>query len=183
VSRPAERARANGVPSAESHLELEELENEAILAHETSAHLPQKRAQVTEEARSIVISEPHATGQRPFKPDRGEPTMVVDRKDLEAARTKILQRSRRGSSRRRGLMWAALAAAAFIGGGLLVFFTTRAPGQPTLFAGATPVLGVAREQAPSTASSAGLAAQAEVERLPPKVSLEELPLERPRRRQ
>lgn len=183
MSRPPERARANGVPSSESVLELEELENEAILAHETSAHLPQKRAQVTEEARSIVISEPNATAHRPFKADRGEPTMVVDRKELEAARRKILERRRRGSGRRRGLMWVALAAAAFVGGGLLVFLTTRAPGQPTLFAHAAPALGATHEQAPSTASSAGLAAQAEVERMPPKVSLEELPLERPGRRQ
>jgi hypothetical protein len=190
VSTPAERARASGVPS-ESHHELEELEDEAILAHETSAHLPQKRARVTEEARSIVIAEqvppPSGAGQEPFKIDRGEPTVVIDRRDLEVARRKILERRRRGAKGSgRKVLWAVLAAAAFAVGGLAVFLTMRAPGQPRLlsFSQAMPAaLNAARETTPGTASSAGLSAQREVERVPRKVSLEELPLERPRRRQ
>jgi hypothetical protein len=187
VSTPAERARASGVLS-ESHHELEELEDEAILGHETSAHLPQKRARVTEEARSIVISEvlapPSGPGQQPFRMDRGEPTVVIDRRDLEAARKKILQRRpRRAKGRGSKVVWAALAALAFVGGGLVVFLSMRVPGQPRLFgfSQAVPAPNAVRETAPS--SSSGLSAQVEAERLPRKVSLEELPLERPRRRQ
>jgi hypothetical protein len=185
VSTPAERARASGVHS-ESHPELEELEDGAILAHETSAHLPQKRAQVTEEARSIVISEPVAPAQKPFRIDRGEPTLVVDRRELEAARKKILQSRRRsGKARGRVVLWAALAAAAFVGGGLVVFLSMRPSGQPRLFglSQAAPALNAMRDPSPGTAASAGLSAQTEAERAPRKVSLEELPLERPRRRQ
>lgn len=189
MSTPAERARASGV-SSESHHELEELEDEAILGHETSAHLPQKRAQVTEEARSIVIAEQAAPasgpGQQPFRLDRGEPTVVIDRRELEATRKKILQRKRRGAKGRgRKVLWAALAAAAFVGGGLVVFLSMRAPGQPRLFglSQTEPALNAVREVAPGTASSSGLSAQVEAEHVPRKVSLEELPLERPRRRQ
>lgn len=186
VSTPAERARSSAV-SPEIHPELEELEDGAILAHETSAHLPQKRAQVTEEARSIVIAEQPAPEQKPFRIDRGEPTVVIERRELEAARKKILERRRRsGKGRARAVLWAALAAAAFVGGGLLVFLSMRSSAdQPRLLgvSQAAPALDPMRESSPGAASSAGLSARAETERVPRKVSLEELPLERPRRRQ
>lgn len=186
VSTPAERVRSSAV-SPEIHPELEELEDGAILAHETSAHLPQKRAQVTEEARSIVIAEQPAPEQKPFRIDRGEPTVVIERRELEAARKKILERRRRsGKGRPRPVLWAALAAAAFVGGGLLMFLSMRgSAGQPQLLgvSQAAPALNAMPESSPGAATSAGLSAQAEAERVPRKVSLEELPLERPRRRQ
>lgn len=182
MSRPVESVRASKVP-AESHQELEELGVEAIVAHETSAHLPQKRAQVTEEARSIVISEPNAARQ-PFKVERGEPTVVVDRRDLEAARKRILQGRKRVGKKRR-VLWAVLAAAAFACGGLVVFLLMRSPGPSHLYSlsQAMPALNRARDTTPGAAPSAGRTGQQEAEREPPKVSLEELPLERPRRRQ
>ena len=180
VSRPVEPVRASSAP-AESHHELEELGTEAIVAHETAAHLPQKRAQVTEEARSIVISEPSAARQ-PFKAERGEPTVVVERRDLEAARQRILQRRKRTRGTRKAL-WVALAAAAFAGGALVVFLSTRSSEPTSGLSQAMPALSPARETTPATATSAGVVEPREAERVPPKVSLEELPLERPRRRQ
>jgi hypothetical protein len=176
VSRPAERARA-GVPS-DSHHELEELEIDAILAHQSGAHLPQKRAQVTEEARSIVIAEPAAPGQRPFHVDRGEPTVVIDRRDLEVARKRILTRRRRGIKERR-VLWAGLAAIAFVTGGLVVFLWPRGDDAP--LAPITPALEAAPKLAPTPPAAAARERLREAERPPPKVSLEELPLERPRR--
>lgn len=182
MSRPVEPFRASSAP-AESHHELEELGTEAIVAHETAAHLPQKRAQVTEEARSIVISEPSAARQ-PFKVERGEPTVVVERRELEAARKRILQRRKRSGGTRK-LLWVALAAAAFAGGALVVFLSTRSSGPTRLYglSQAMPALSPASEAAPVAAASAAVVEVREPERVPPKVSLEELPLERPRRRQ
>jgi hypothetical protein len=170
--------------SPDGREELEELGHDAIVAHQTEAHLPQKRARVTEEAISVVISEPHASVE-PFTPPpeestltHGEATRVLgDRKDLAAARRRILARRQRGKGR--GMVWATLALAVVGGGALLVFLGLRMGlSERMVGAAAAPVANNARavvRGAPSASPATG-------ERPPRKVSLEELPVESPSRR-
>ncbi|HYO92932.1 MAG TPA: hypothetical protein VER33_00400 [Polyangiaceae bacterium] len=168
--------------------ELEELGDEAIIAQEQLAHAPQKRAYVSEEARSVVISDPPPVSSRPlqrYRIDRGEPTMVLSgRPDLEEARRKILARK---SGQPRVKDWkpyvgGALALLTLVVGGWLVFSLSRAPqsGEGTLVnraaSRALPLskqVGAARLQAPREAAEEAPA---------PQVKLEELPIEKPRRR-
>jgi len=110
--------RRRGPEELASINDLEELDHEAILAHEQAPHAPQKRAQVQEEERSIVISEPRPRLQS-YGSGRGEATIVLtDRKDLEAARRRILsKRRRRGASRK--VIWLGFALGAFFVGGVI----------------------------------------------------------------
>jgi hypothetical protein len=162
--------------------ELEELGHDAIVAHQTEAHLPQKRAHVTEEAISVVISDPNAS-DGPFTPPpdestltHGEATLVLaDRKDIEAARRRILAR-RRGAKGSNGMVWATLALAVLGGGALLVFFGTRMGLSDR--AAAAPIANNARTVLPGAPSASPVSG----ERPPRKVSLDELPVESPERR-
>src|SRR5436190_1184826 len=62
VSRVPPHASPGSDPPGEDELEqLEELGDDAIIAQQQGAHVPKPRAQVTEEARSIVISD-HPSG-------------------------------------------------------------------------------------------------------------------------
>ena len=164
--------------------ELEELDPDAILAHEAMAHAPQKRAHVHEEERSIVISDPdpepvssqpaaHAYGS-----GRGDATLVIrDRTELEAARRRILsQRRRRGFSR--NAVWFGFAFAAFAIGGAVALFSMRTRGPVAVHAGT-----VSASFPPSSHSAAPTepAPAANEPEKPRQVQLEELPVEQPAR--
>lgn len=168
--------------------ELEELGDEAIIAQQQLAHAPQKRAYVSEEARSVVISDPPPVSSRPlqrYRVDRGEPTMVLSgRPDLEEARRRILAR-KRGQPRVTGwksYVGGALALLTLVVGGWLVFSFSRGArtAEGTLLnRAAAPALplskqaGAVRFQAPRDTTEEAPA---------PQVKLEELPIEKPRRR-
>ena len=62
--------RAVPAPEPEELEQLEELGDDAIIAQQQGAHIPKPRAQVTEEARSVVISDHPLQGSRP-PPSRG----------------------------------------------------------------------------------------------------------------
>ncbi len=162
--------------------ELEELGAEAIIAQQTGAHLPQRRVQVAEEQRSVVIAEPSAEqpaaapALKPFRHERGEKTIVIrDRRELDAARQKLVARQKR-PPRTRALFYTLLAVAIVAGVAVGVFGVAA-------WRGATPRLA---QTLPSSTESAVVAAPpaptvhaAPGEEVAPRVvPLEALPIER-----
>jgi len=123
---------------------LEELGDDAIIAQQTAAHAPQPRANVSEESRSVVISD--VPRKRDTQPPRsgmpkttGEPTLIIrDRRALDEMRQQLMERQRRRKNRGRALyIWGALGVAAFVLGGLVAFLatdshptTSAAPAEP-----------------------------------------------------
>jgi hypothetical protein len=114
--------------------DLEELGDDAIIAQQTEAHAPRPRANVSEESRSVVITD-HPR-RRDTEPPRGngipprssaEPTLVIrDRRALDELRRDIVQRQ--AKKKRRGnralYMWGGLGLAAFVLGGIVAFLAT-----------------------------------------------------------
>jgi hypothetical protein len=119
--------------------DLEELGDDAIIAQQTAAHAPRPRANVSEESRSVVITD-HPQ-RRDTEPPRGsglprstgEATLVIrDRRSLDELRKEIVLRQakkRRGS--RALYLWGALGLVAFVLGGIAAFLATDSsdPGQ------------------------------------------------------
>ncbi|MEO7038269.1 MAG: hypothetical protein ABI548_30145 [Polyangiaceae bacterium] len=116
--------------------DLEELGDDAIIAQQTEAHAPRPRANVSEESRSVVITDlprrrdtqppsglPHSTGMpRPT----GEATLVIrDRRALDELRKDIVKRQERRRKGSRPLyLWGALGLIAFVLGGVVAFLAT-----------------------------------------------------------
>ncbi|MGC4092419.1 MAG: hypothetical protein QM756_31990 [Polyangiaceae bacterium] len=161
--------------------ELEELDEGAILSHQAAPHAPQRRAQVAvSDERSVVIAEGASRpGSRPYRADRGEATVVIrDRRDLQRARRQILaELSGKQPLPRAVLIGAGVAVFAIVGA--LVIVWLRAPSAELTKVVAPSELVTEIKPPPPAQSVAAPKAE-----LPtPKISLEELPLERPRRRQ
>ena len=141
--------------------------------------MPQPRAQVTEEARSIVISDqssptssaPPASQERKSRrrSERTEKTVVIrSRRQIEELQRAMAQHRPQAAGRpKRGLLlWVIVGLAAFLAGGLVALFATSAK-QRALPASPAPALSeTAQPVAPPTDS---------VE--PPSVSIDELPIE------
>lgn len=117
----------------ESLDDLEELGDDAIIAQQTAAHAPQPRAIVSEESRSVVISD--HPGARKTEPPRSaaprstaEPTLIIrDRRRLEEMRKQIVERQLKNNKSRRSrsiYLWSALGLAAFVLGGVVAFLAT-----------------------------------------------------------
>jgi len=186
VSRfPTASGNAGGVERAGRAHELdqiEELGDEAIIAQQTEAHLPQKRAQVQDESRSVVISDAPVSSSRrppPYRAERAEATLVMrDRRDLDAMRRRLMERRNAGGIA--PYVWVGLAIAAFAAGGLVTLLLVRggAPSQLTQSAEASlpPVSEHQRSVANPTVR------KEPSEPVTPQVTLEELPLEKPKRR-
>jgi hypothetical protein len=161
--------------------ELEELGTEAIVAHQTGAHLPQRRVQVTEEQRSVVIAEPLVVLPKPFRAERSEKTVVIrDRRELDAARDRVALRRKR-APRARLLFFSVLALAILAGVAVGVFGVSAWRSKSPRLFGVTPAedatSGAAAPGAPSAAHPTG------AEATPRTVSVDELPVEKkPRRR-
>jgi hypothetical protein len=132
VTRPPSRS-----PLQASHPDalddLEELGDDAIIAQQTEAHAPRPRANVSEESRSVVITD-HPQ-RRDTEPPRGvgfpvrstgEPTLVIrDRRALDELRKDIVQRQAKKRRGNRALyMWGGLGLAAFVLGGIVAFLAT-----------------------------------------------------------
>jgi hypothetical protein len=123
-------------PAAEEIEELEELGDEAIIAQQTAAHALQPRANVSEESRSVVITEHPPEPPRPSEraaPSRHPPrssaeaTLVIrDRRALDEMRQKIVRRQQQKQAHRRHALylWGALGLAAFVLGGIVAFLAT-----------------------------------------------------------
>ena len=117
--------------------ELEELGDDAIISQQTAAHAPQPRANVSEESRSVVITdhpmrrdtEPPRNSARAIPPrSGGEQTLVIrDRRALDELRKNIELRKVKPTRDRRALyMWGALGLVAFVLGGVVAFLATDA---------------------------------------------------------
>jgi len=114
--------------------DLEELGDDAIIAQQTAAHVPRPRANVSEEARSVVITEhprhrdtqpPSGLPRMPAAP-RGEATLIIrDRRALDELRKDILLRQLKKRKGNRALyLWGALGLVAFLLGGIVAFLAT-----------------------------------------------------------
>lgn len=110
---------------------LEELGDDAIISQQTAAHAPRPRANVSEEARSVVITD-HPL-RRDTQPPRhsqprtgGEQTLVIrDRRALDELRQHIVRRKVKKADDRRSLYWwGALGLVAFVLGGVVAFLAT-----------------------------------------------------------
>jgi len=112
-----------GDPDAES---IEELGDEVIIAQETGAHAPQRRANVTTDHPTVVISEhppakpAAAAAAYGAKRDRSEQTVVIrDRKRLEKMRREI-ERRRQPKTSRSTIYLVGIAALASLATGTLI---------------------------------------------------------------
>ena len=168
-------------PGADELEQLEELGDDAIIAQQQGAHAPKPRAQVTEEARSIVISDHPPSGSNPpaapkIPPDPGtkkrsertEKTVVIrDRRQIDELRREMAKRKPKpGLVAKRGLLlWVIVGVAAFLTGGLVALLATRRDSASA--ASAKPA--VSEIAAPSAAPVATTE--------PPSVSIDELPIE------
>ncbi|HET7545670.1 MAG TPA: hypothetical protein VFK05_37640 [Polyangiaceae bacterium] len=107
--------------------ELEELGDEAIISQQTAAHAPQPRANVSEESRSVVITEHPPEPRDPPRKSSAEATLVIrDRRALDEMRLKILRRQQEklAHGRKALYLWGALGLAAFVLGGIVAFLAT-----------------------------------------------------------
>lgn len=107
--------------------QIEELGDEAIISQQTAAHAPQPRTNVSEESRSVVITEPPPEQKPSPRKSSAEATLVIrDRRALDDMRMKILrkQQEKQAHSRRALYLWSALGLAAFVLGGIVAFLAT-----------------------------------------------------------
>ena len=181
---PPRASGGSDLPGAEELEHLEELGDDAIIAQQQGAHVPKPRVQVTEEARSIVISEHPSPGESPpsaskipakapsrKRSERTEKTVVIrDRRQLEELRREMAKRKPGAAAapppRRGVLLWVIVGVAAFLTGGLVALFATRDDaGAPATTA---PTVS-AEKPAPSVAPA--------VPNEPPSVSIDQLPIE------
>jgi hypothetical protein len=176
VSRvPPHASGGSNPPGGEDIEQLEELGDDAIIAQQRGAHAPAPRAQVTEEARSVVISDHPgaalATAEVPARKrsERTEKTVVIrDRRQIEELRREMAKRKAQLASpppSKGLLLWVIVGVAAFLTGGLVALFATR--DESTGVAPIPPVASRALPVAPTAPSAAE----------PPSVSIDELPIE------
>lgn len=179
---PPHASGGSNPPGGEDIEQLEELGDDAIIAQQQGAHAPAPRAQVTEEARSVVIADhppqgggigavaavpAEATAKR--RSERTEKTVVIrDRRQIEELRREMAKRKALYAAPPPGkglLLWVIVGLAAFLTGGLVALFATRDDAAGT--APVSPVASQALPMAPAAPSSAE----------PPSVSIDELPIE------
>ncbi len=114
---------------------IEELGDEAIISQQTAAHALQPRANVSEESRSVVITEhPARRESQPPRKSSAEATLVIrDRRALDEMRQKIVRRQQQKANRGRNALylWGALGLAAFVLGGIVAFLATDSSNSPT----------------------------------------------------
>jgi hypothetical protein len=182
VSRvPPHASGGPDLPRADELEQLEELGDDAIIAQQQGAHVPKPRVQVTEEARSIVISEHPAPGSTPpvapkASADRGkkrsertEKTVVIrDRRQIDELRREMAKHRPRPQAKpsNKGLvLWVIVGVAAFLAGGLVALFATRGDDSAAPTVAPTAPVPPAPSAAPAPPTE------------PPSVSIDELPIE------
>jgi hypothetical protein len=162
------------VSDRESDLhEVEDLDDDAIIAQETLAHAPAPRAQVSTDHPTVVISEPPGAPRKlptvpPMRrPDRTEKTVVIrDRKSLDRLRREASRPPRgRRPSRSRTLYLVGVAVLASLAAGTLLATLANSAGS---------------DESPATAASVGAeeptVAPAPSNEAPAVVDLEDLPV-------
>jgi len=162
--------------------DLEELGDDAIISQQTAAHAPRPRANVSEEPRSVVITD-HPQ-RRDTQPPRNAPprssaeaTLVIrDRRALDELRSNIVRRKPQRAPDRRALYWwGALGLAAFVLGGLVAFLATEVHSDASL--ADNPMLtGRAEAQIALPGTPPARTAQGSAQRMtPPSAALPEAP--------
>jgi len=156
--------------------QIEELGDEAIISQQTAAHALQPRANVSEESRSVVITEhPARRDSQPPRKSSAEATLVIrDRRALDEMRQKIVRRQQQKARRGRNALylWGALGLAAFVLGGIVAFLATdTGSDSPTANNQAPAVQGAAQMALPSTPVASTSP------KSPPAVRLDDLPVE------
>ena len=142
-------------PGTEELEQLEELGDDAIIAQQQGAHVPKPRAQVTEEARSIVISDHPPKGSSP--PPAGA---------LDELRREIERRKPKPAAAMPGLwLWVTVGVVAFVTGGLVALFATH---EDEAGVAPLPSAGAAQPAVPVSPAPSSE---------PPSVSIDELPIE------
>ncbi len=124
--------------------DLEELGDDAIIAQQTEAHAPRPRANVSEESRSVVITDhPQRRDTQPpsglprvagMPRSTGEATLVIrDRRALDELRKDIVlrQAKKKRGGKRALYLWGALGLVAFLLGGIVAFLATDSHDAPT----------------------------------------------------
>jgi hypothetical protein len=175
-------------PKSTRATEPQDLSEDAILEQRVGLHTPAPRAQVSNEARSVVISEPPGAAPRSspaaWAPSRRDPTLVIrDRRELDEMRQKIAAEWQRHQKRQsRALyVWGGIGILAFAFGGFVAYLATASSdsavviGQPERAPQAAPISEPAAPPA-LPAEPAALPAEAQ----PRAVQLDELPVERRR---
>ena len=180
-------------PDPQALEDLEELGDDAIIAQQTAAHAPQPRANVSEESRSVVITDhPQRRDTEPPRAARSshvgappkssaEATLVIrDRRALDELRTQIERnRHKKGNARRRPLyVWGALGLAAFVLGGIVAFLATDGHAD----AQTAPVAPNRVEAQIALPRAAPPSPPVHAEPATPSVRLDDLPVEPPRKR-
>jgi len=165
---------------------LEELGDDAIIAQQSAAHAPQPRAIVSEESRSVVISE-HPQARHDTQPPRNstavraaaEPTLIIrDRRRLDDMRQQILERQARNERNRRSralYVWGGLGLAAFLLGGLVAFLATDSKSDAP--AGAESAAPTRAEAASGPTRTPAPSSAAQATPNPTPVRLDDLPVE------
>lgn len=135
-------------PRAPSDDELEELSDEVILAQESAVHTPQRRANVTTDHPSVVISEDSTQRRRlpTMRARRTEKTVVIrDRRKLDQMRQAISERQELKrkpplvEKRTLYLLAAAAVGSLVVGSLIAAFVDSRKPDlEPVLSASAAP---------------------------------------------
>ena len=153
--------------------DVEDLDDDVIIAQETGAHAPAPRAQVTTDHPSVVISEPPGAPRKvptvpPLRrPERTEKTVVIrDRKSLDRLRREASRPPRgKRSSRARTIYLVGVAVIASLAAGTLL---------------ATLANSVSSDETPSAATSVDVeeptALPAPSSEAPMVVDLEDLPV-------
>ncbi|MEI9954617.1 MAG: hypothetical protein WDO74_38015 [Pseudomonadota bacterium] len=186
VTRPPARFPAHERQPGDSEEELEELGDEAIISQQTAPHAPKPRANVSEESRSVVITE-HPERRDSDSPRKAAPkssaeaTLVIrDRRALDEMRQKIVRRQQQKKARARNALylWGALGLAAFVLGGVVAFLATDTHPESQTADNQTPATrGEAPVALPSTLA-AKPALNSSAASPPPAVRLDDLPVER-----
>lgn len=90
--------------------ELDELDDEAIVAQQSAAHAPQRRAQVKVESRSVVVSDEDAEATREldvYTAGTNDPTLVVRDREQRAL-SRAMQEVSVQPARKKSRMWIAI---------------------------------------------------------------------------
>lgn len=122
---------------ADEGLEELDLEDAAVISHQSEVHAPARRQAVQVNEPSVVVAEqpadnPRASGSRQTTTRRGrralEPTLLIrDRREAEAMRAEIARRANqlKRQRMRSTLTWVVAGLLAFSLGGLIALFAAK----------------------------------------------------------
>ncbi len=169
--------------------ELDELDDEAIVAQQSMAHAPQRRAQIKVESRSVVVADEDAEATRQlqaYTEGTSDPTLVVrgrQRRALSRAVAEMDSQETRKKSWTGLAIWGAAGLLAFGLGAILATLSGKSS-KPAVAASAAAAANPSPPVAPSSVPVATVEAAQEHDAAPPvasaepAVKLDQLPVEK-----